>query len=76
MSWCGTGSWVRGSWTVCSLGWRARGVRVRYLVVRAERETALARVQERDGTIEVSGAEVMWDQFADLGELESPCRVG
>ena len=44
---------------------------MRYLVVRAERETALARVQERDGTVEVSGAEVMWDQFADLGELES-----
>ena len=49
----------------------ARGVRVRYLVVRAERRTALARVRERDGTTEVSGAEVMWDQFADLGELES-----
>jgi 8-oxo-dGTP pyrophosphatase MutT (NUDIX family)/predicted kinase len=48
----------------------ARNVRVRYLVVRAERETALARVRERDGTVEVSGAEVMWDQFADLGELE------
>jgi 8-oxo-dGTP pyrophosphatase MutT (NUDIX family) len=48
----------------------ARNVRVRYLVIRAERETALARVRERDGTVEVSGAEVMWDQFADLGELE------
>jgi hypothetical protein len=48
----------------------ARGVRVRYLVVRAERETALARVLERDGTTELSGAEVMWDQFVDLGELE------
>ncbi len=48
----------------------ARNVRVRYLVVRAERETALARVRERDGTVPVSGAEVMWDQFADLGDLE------
>ena len=48
----------------------ARNVRVRYLVVRAERETALARVRQRDGTVEVSGAEVMWDQFAHLGELE------
>ncbi|MEZ5410175.1 MAG: NUDIX domain-containing protein [Acidimicrobiales bacterium] len=48
----------------------ARGVRVRFLVVRAERETALARVRERDGAVEVSGAEVMWDQFADLGDLE------
>ena len=48
----------------------ARGVRVRYLVVRAGRDTVLARVRERDGTTEVSGAEVMWDQFADLGDLE------
>ncbi len=47
-----------------------RGVRVRYLVVRAERETALARVRERDATTELSGAEVMWEQFADLGDLE------
>ena len=49
----------------------ARDVRVRYLVVRAGRDTALARVRERDGTLEVSGAEVMWDQFTDLGDLES-----
>ncbi|MCB0995879.1 MAG: AAA family ATPase [Acidimicrobiales bacterium] len=48
----------------------ARNVQVRYLVVRAERETALARVRERDGTADVPGAEVMWNQFADLGELE------
>ncbi|MGH1505586.1 MAG: AAA family ATPase, partial [Acidimicrobiales bacterium] len=49
---------------------RERGVDVHYLVVRAERDTALARVTERDGTPDVSGAAVMWDQFADLGELE------
>lgn len=49
----------------------ARGVRVRYLVIRADRETALARVRERDGTVDTSGAEVMWNQFADLGPLES-----
>lgn len=48
----------------------ARGIRFRYLVVRAEREIALARVRDRDGTPETSGAETMWDQFADLGELE------
>lgn len=47
-----------------------RGVRFRYLVVRAEREIALARVRARDGTLETSGAETMWEQFADLGELE------
>lgn len=45
-------------------------------MVRAERETALARVRERDGTVEVSGAEVMWDQFADLGELEPHVAFG
>lgn len=49
----------------------ARGVQARYLVVRADRDTALERVRHRDGTAEVSGAEVMWDQFADLGEFES-----
>ncbi len=49
----------------------ARGVPVRYVVLRAERETALARVGERDGTVETSGAEVMWDEFADLGDLEA-----
>ncbi len=48
----------------------ARGVRLRYLVVRAERDVALARVRDRDGTLETSGAETMWDQFADLGEFE------
>lgn len=48
----------------------ARGVPVRYLVVRSERETSLARVKERDVTTDVSGAEVMWDQFAELGEFE------
>ncbi len=48
----------------------ARGVQVRYLVLRPGREVALDRVRERDGTTEVSGAETMYDQFADLGELE------
>lgn len=49
----------------------SRGLTVRYVVVRAKRPTALARVRERDGTTETSGAEVMWDQFADLGDFES-----
>jgi len=49
----------------------ARGVRVHYLVVRAARETSLARVRARDDTLETSGAETMWDQFAELGEFES-----
>ncbi len=54
----------------------ARGVRVHYLVVRAQRDTALARVRERDGTLEVSGAAVMWDQFADLGPFEPNVVAG
>lgn len=49
----------------------ARGVAVRYLLLRPERETALDRVRQRDGTADTSGAEIMWDQFADLGPLES-----
>ena len=48
----------------------ARGVRVRYLVLRPSREVALARVIERDGAVEGSGVETMYDQFADLGAFE------
>jgi len=64
---------VVGPWFLDRIARRltARGVRLRYLVVRAEREIALDRVRDRDGTIETSGAAVMWDQFADLGELET-----
>jgi len=64
---------VVGPWFLDRVSRRlaARGVRLRYLVLRAEREIALARVRERDDTEETSGAAVMWDQFAELGELES-----
>lgn len=48
----------------------ARGIPLRYLVLRAGRDVALGRVRERDGTTERSGASAMWDQFADLGEWE------
>lgn len=41
-----------------------------YVVVRPDRDVGLERVRVRDGTAETSGAEVMWDQFADLGEYE------
>ena len=47
-----------------------RQVRVRYLVLRPSRERALDRVRRRDGTAEVSGAAIMFDQLADLGPLE------
>ena len=49
----------------------AHGVTVSYLVLRGAKDTSLARVRARDGTTEISGAEVMWDHFADLGELEA-----
>ena len=48
----------------------ARGVALRYLVVRPDRHIALDRVRHRDGVAETSGAEVMYDQFAALGEFE------
>ncbi|MEO1058697.1 MAG: AAA family ATPase [Actinomycetota bacterium] len=50
---------------------RSRDVALRYLVLRTDRSTALDRVRQRDGTTETSGAEKMWDQFADLGDLQS-----
>ena len=48
----------------------ARKIRVQYLVVRPSRVTAVERVQGRDDTTETTGAESMYDDFADLGELE------
>ncbi len=63
---------VVGPWWLDRIDRRlaTKGVTLRYLVVRAERQTSLGRVRVRDGTAETSGAEVMWDQFTDLGELE------
>ena len=48
----------------------ARKIRLQYLVLRPGRVTASRRVQERGGTAETTGAEAMYDQFADLGEFE------
>ncbi|MFN3220060.1 MAG: AAA family ATPase [Acidimicrobiales bacterium] len=64
---------IVGPWFLDRVAGRlmARGVVVRYLVVRAERETSLTRVRERDGATAASCAEAMWDQFADLGDVES-----
>jgi predicted kinase len=46
------------------------GITVRYLVLRPSRRVALDRVGRRDGTTGSSGAEVMFEQFVDLGEFE------
>lgn len=64
---------VVGPWFVARVASRlqARGLGLRYVVLRADREIALARVVDRDGTTEASAAEAMWDAFADLGHLES-----
>ena len=47
-----------------------RGIRVQYLVLRPRRVTASQRVRGRGDTPETSGAETMYDQFADLGGFE------
>ena len=49
----------------------ARKIRVQYLVLRPRRDTMLERVRGRDDTTETTDAEALYDQFADLGELES-----
>lgn len=64
---------VVGPWFVERVASRlqARGLGLRYVVLRADRGVALARVVDRDGTAESSAAEAVWDAFADLGHLES-----
>ncbi len=64
---------IVGPWFLDRVAQRlhTRGVPLRYLVLRSDRATALERVRRRDGTIETSGAETMWDQFADLGDLQA-----
>lgn len=63
---------VVGPWWLNRIAQRlaARRIPLRYLVLRCAKEVARARVTSRDGSTEESGAEVMWDQFADLGALE------
>ena len=48
----------------------ARKIGVQYLVLRSRRVTASQRVQKRGDTAETTGAEAMYDQFADLVEFE------
>ena len=50
---------------------RARKIRVQYLVLRPGRVAALERVREREDTPDATGADAMYQQFADLGEFES-----
>lgn len=64
---------VVGPWFLDRVARRlaARRISLRYLVLRTDRAVTLARVRDRDGTTERSGAETMWEQFADLGDHES-----
>ena len=63
---------IVGPWFLGRVGRRlgARKIRVQYLVLRPRRVTASERVRRRGDTAETSGAEAMYDQFADLGEFE------
>jgi chloramphenicol 3-O-phosphotransferase len=61
---------IVGPWFLHQVLARLTGVDVRYIVLRPSRETALARVLARDGDVEASGAEAMYDAFIDLGPLE------
>ena len=47
------------------------GIKFHYVVLRPPRDIALARVVERDGITELSGAEVMYRHFEQLGDYES-----
>ena len=64
---------IVGPWFLGQIAQRLgdREIRVQYLVLRPRRATASQRVRGRGDTPENSGAESMYDQFADLGELES-----
>ncbi|MYB10606.1 MAG: AAA family ATPase [Acidimicrobiia bacterium] len=63
---------IVGPWFLDQVARRldAREISVQYLVLRPGRVTASQRVQGRGDTPETSGAETMYDQFADLGDFE------
>ena len=63
---------IVGPWFLDGVARRldAREIRVQYLVLRPGRVTASQRVRWRGDTPEASGAESMYDQFADLEEFE------
>ncbi len=61
------GPWVMDRMTTRLAG---RSIPLDYLVLRPSRSLALDRVRKRDGTTEISGAEVMFDQFTNLGSFE------
>ena len=64
---------IVGPWFLDGVARRldAREIHVQYLVLRPGRVTASQRVRGRGDTPETTGAETMYDQFADLGEFES-----
>ncbi|CAM4045061.1 AAA family ATPase [Tsukamurella strandjordii] len=65
---------IVGPWMLAHFRAHDPGIDVRYLVLRPDRATVLARAQARtapDALVEVQPILTMWDQFADLGEYES-----
>lgn len=64
---------IVGPWFLDQVARRlsARSIPLRYLILRIERNEALRRVRQRDGTTETSGAETMWDKFVEVGVYES-----
>lgn len=63
---------IVGPWFLGEVARRlgARKICLHYLVLRPQRGTASERVQGHGDTTETTGAEAMYDQFADLGEFE------
>ncbi len=63
---------IVGSWFLDQVASRLgdRKIRVQYLILRPGRTTAMGRVRGRDDVDDTTGAEVMYAQFTDLGELE------
>lgn len=61
---------IVGPWYLDRVLTRLGGLEVSYIVLRPARQVALERVRARDGDLDSSGAEAMFEKFADLGSLE------
>ena len=62
---------IVGPWFLDQVRARLTDLDVAYVVLRPARATALDRVRARDGGLDTSGAEAMYDAFADLGAHEA-----
>ncbi|MGO3325985.1 AAA family ATPase [Gordonia sp. (in: high G+C Gram-positive bacteria)] len=65
---------IVGPWMLDHFRGHSSDVDVHYVILRPDRETTLARAQERtahDALTDRDPVIAMWDQFADLGEYEA-----